>query len=186
MSSQFLIGGQKIEETQQFITALEEKQKAIRKEYEERISKIEQERIETEKNKGEEYDKFKEILMKQKDVMIGLTDKLNERDQTILQLQSEMEAYDSLTAGYESKMTDMECRIQQLEKFISEKGIAMPDILCELPIELNSAAFPPDTIKSPQKLVPLSPLSESIFTVINSPKRNSDGLFTFVVLLLIF
>lgn len=45
MNSQMLIGGQKIEDTPQFRSALEEKQKIIRKEYDVKMQEIEKERI---------------------------------------------------------------------------------------------------------------------------------------------
>lgn len=45
MSSQMLMGGHKIEDTPQFRNALEEKQRVIRKEYDEKMQEIEKERI---------------------------------------------------------------------------------------------------------------------------------------------
>ena len=45
MNSQMLIGGKKIEDTPQFRNALEEKQRVIRKEYDEKMQEIEKERI---------------------------------------------------------------------------------------------------------------------------------------------
>lgn len=44
MNSQMLVGGRKLEETPQFITALEERQKAIREEYELKLMDMERER----------------------------------------------------------------------------------------------------------------------------------------------
>jgi hypothetical protein len=44
MNSQLLIGGKKIEDTPQFRTALEERQKAIRMEYDVKLQEIEKER----------------------------------------------------------------------------------------------------------------------------------------------
>lgn len=40
-----LVGGQKIEDTPQFRSALEEQQKVIRKQYDEKIKEIEKERL---------------------------------------------------------------------------------------------------------------------------------------------
>lgn len=51
MNSQMLIGGQKIEDTPQFRNALEEKQRVIRKEYDEKMQEIEKERIQIEEDK---------------------------------------------------------------------------------------------------------------------------------------
>ena len=44
LNSQLLVGGKKIEDTPQFKSALEEKQRAIREEYESRLGEIERER----------------------------------------------------------------------------------------------------------------------------------------------
>ena len=44
LNSQVHIGGQKVEEMPEFIKALEEKQRAIRKEYESRLTDLEKER----------------------------------------------------------------------------------------------------------------------------------------------
>lgn len=40
-------------------------------------------------------ERYKSLLLKQRDIMIALTQRLNERDEQILGLQAELEAYDS-------------------------------------------------------------------------------------------
>ena len=85
MNSQMLIGGKKIEDTPQFRSALEEKQKIIRLEYEEKLQEIEKERTQIEEDKAQ-VDRYKQLLLKQRDIMIALTSRLNERDETIIQL----------------------------------------------------------------------------------------------------
>ena len=40
-------------------------------------------------------DRYKALLVKQRDIMIALTARLNERDDSILGLQEELEAYDA-------------------------------------------------------------------------------------------
>lgn len=42
-----------------------------------------------------QVDRYKGLLLKQRDIMIALTSRLNERDEQILMLQEELEAYDS-------------------------------------------------------------------------------------------
>ena len=42
-----------------------------------------------------QVDRYKGLLVKQRDIMTGLTGRLNERDEQILRLQEELEAYDS-------------------------------------------------------------------------------------------
>ena len=83
MNSQILPGGKKIEDTPQFRTALEEQQKRIRSEYEAKLNEIERERNQIEEGKAQ-VDRYKQLLLKQRDIMIALTSRLNERDETII------------------------------------------------------------------------------------------------------
>ena len=78
-----LHGGKKIEDTPQFRTALEEQQKRIRQEYESKLNEIERERNQIEEGKAQ-VDRYKQLLLKQRDIMIALTSRLNERDETII------------------------------------------------------------------------------------------------------
>ena len=50
-----------------------------------------------------QVDKYKSLLLKQRDIMIALTARLNERDEQILTLQEELEAYDSHQRKLEDK-----------------------------------------------------------------------------------
>jgi kinesin family protein 3/17 len=78
-----LIGGKKMEDTPQFKNALEERQRAIREEYEGRLGELERERHQIEEDKAQ-VDRYKQLLLKQRDIMIALTSRLNERDETII------------------------------------------------------------------------------------------------------
>lgn len=79
MSSQMLVGGQKIEDTPQFRNALKQEleveQMRIRQEYEKRVLDLEKERESIEKDKAE-VDRYKQLLLKQRDIMIALTARL--------------------------------------------------------------------------------------------------------------
>lgn len=46
-------------------------------------------------NRVVQVDRYKQLLLKQRDIMIALTGRLNERDEQILTLQEELEAYDA-------------------------------------------------------------------------------------------
>lgn len=83
LNSQLLIGGKKVEDTPQFKSALEEKQRIIRQEYEGKLSELERERQQIEEDKAQ-VDRYKQLLLKQRDIMIALTARLNERDETII------------------------------------------------------------------------------------------------------
>ena len=58
--------------------------------------------------------------------MIALTSRLNERDETIIQLQEELDAYDRIHRETEQVIESKTMRIMQLENFISEKCGAEP------------------------------------------------------------
>ena len=98
----------------------------IRKEYDERMQEIEKERIQIEEDK-QQVDRYKQLLLKQRDIMIALTSRLNERDETIIQLQEELEAYDRINRDTEQCMELKNFRIEQLQSFIkNECGREIP------------------------------------------------------------
>lgn len=53
--------------------------------------------------------------------MIALTGRLNERDETIIQLQEELDAYDRLNRETEQHIEDKNKRIDQLSTFIQNE-----------------------------------------------------------------
>ncbi len=53
--------------------------------------------------------------------MIALTSRLNERDETIIQLQEELDAYDRIHKETEQAIDMKQMRAQQLEEFIREQ-----------------------------------------------------------------
>ena len=139
MNSQLLIGGQKIEETLQFRNAVEEEQKKIRSQYEDRLKELEKERTQIEQDKAQ-VDKYKQLLLKQRDIMIALTTRLNERDENILQLQEELDAYDRIHKETEDALEAKNKRVLALEKYIREKNLPVPkpDLFQEKPESVNA------------------------------------------------
>ena len=111
MSEQMITGGHKIEETPQFQTALKNQLKL----YENKILEIEKERQQLEENKAENKE-YKELLLKQRDIMNALTYKLNERDEYIAQLQEQL-------ASTEKNEQGLRNRVHFLEKILTEKKI---------------------------------------------------------------
>jgi kinesin family protein 3/17 len=78
-----LVGGKKIEDTPQFRVALEEKQRIIKQEYENKLNEIKRERDQITENKNSAF-RLQQLLIKQRDIMIALTSRLNERDEKII------------------------------------------------------------------------------------------------------
>ena len=117
MNSQMIIGGHKIEETPQFQSALKNQLKV----YENKIQEIEKEKqkIEEDKINNEQY---KDLLFKQRDIMYALTNKLNERDEAIAQLQEEIETFEDV----EENNNLLSSRINQLEAILIKNKIPLP------------------------------------------------------------
>jgi kinesin family protein 3/17 len=125
MYSQMLVGGRKIEETPAFKNALEEQQRIIREQYEKRLNELEKERTMIEEDKLQ-VDRYKQLLLKQRDIMIALTSRLNERDETIIQLQEELDAYDRIHRETEEMLEIQMSRIKQLEGLLRDNNIPYP------------------------------------------------------------
>jgi len=87
----------------EFRSALMKEQERIRQDYQNRLKNLEQERSHVENDKAE-VDRYKQLLVKQRDIMIQLTARLNERDQSILALQDELDAYDRQTRKMEEML----------------------------------------------------------------------------------
>ena len=64
--------------------------------------------------------------------MIALTTRLNERDETIIQLQEELDAYDRIHRETEEMLDSKVLRVAQLERVLTEHKISVP---AELPFE---------------------------------------------------
>lgn len=125
MSSQMITGGQKIEDTPQFRSALEERQTLLLKEFDNKLQEFEKERQQLEEDKVE-VERYKSLLLKQRDIMIALTTKLNERDETIVQLQEEVEAYDKINHQQEELLELRQNNINLLVNICKEKQIELP------------------------------------------------------------
>jgi kinesin family protein 3/17 len=121
LTSQLLVGGQTIEETPQFRSALETKQKIIREEYEEKLQEIEKERQMIEADKAQ-VDRYKQLLLKQRDIMLALTARINERDDTIIQLQEELDAIEQINKSNEIKANRSMAKVAKLKKLLRDKG----------------------------------------------------------------
>ena len=125
MNSQMLAGGKKIEETPQFRVALEKYHKQIRDFYYEKLKEIEKESSQVEEKA--QVDRYKQLLIKQRDIMIALTNRLNERDETIIQLQEELDAYDKIHRESEANIENKVDKIRILEDYIKDHGLEVPD-----------------------------------------------------------
>ena len=71
-------------------------------------------------------DRYKQLLLKQRDIMIALTARLNERDETIIGLQEELDAMDRAMKEGEEVQERRARRIKRLERAVRDNHIPMP------------------------------------------------------------
>lgn len=72
-------------------------------EYAERLLELDRERQAVAEDK-EQVERYKHLLLKQRDIMLSLTTRLNDRDETILLLQEEVDAYDQHVQELEEEL----------------------------------------------------------------------------------
>ena len=65
---------------------MKDQQDKLRKEYEDKFADLERERETIEEEKAQ-VDRYKQLLLKQRDIMIALTQRLVERDEQIMAFQ---------------------------------------------------------------------------------------------------
>ncbi|EAR99491.4 kinesin motor catalytic domain protein (macronuclear) [Tetrahymena thermophila SB210] len=126
LQSQVLMGGQKLEENERIKSMLEEQQRKIRQEYEQKVQDLERERQQIVQDK-EESDKYKQLLLKQRDIMIALTSRLNERDESIVQYQEELDAYEKINKDLDQSLQKYAKRVIQLQHILKQNNINFPD-----------------------------------------------------------
>ncbi|CAK4139066.1 unnamed protein product [Aphanomyces euteiches] len=141
-------GGEFSIEDPQFRLALKEQQDRIRKEYECRLADLEKERETIEEEKAQ-VDRYKQLLLKQRDIMIALTQRLNERDEQIMALQDELDAYDRHQKALEEKLDEKTAQLIHLQRVTMEHNASSPNKNAELIRALGEWGF-----KQTQQLPP--------------------------------
>ncbi|OQR83544.1 kinesin-like protein [Achlya hypogyna] len=127
-------------EDPQFRLALKEQQDRIRKEYECRLADLEKERETIEEEKAQ-VDRYKQLLLKQRDIMIALTQRLNERDEQIMALQDELDAYDRHQKALEEKLDEKTAQLIHLQRVTMEHNATSPNKNAELIKALGEWGF---------------------------------------------
>ena len=141
MNSQLLVGGlhgaantgagasgdpsAQVESQKAFQQALQLEQDRIRAQYSEKLQELEKEREQMEEEKAQ-TSRYKQLLLKQRDIMIQLTARLNERDQSILLLQEELDAYDKHQRAMEDELDQKRHRLIQLQRMNVGSGGSGP------------------------------------------------------------
>ncbi len=114
-----------LQEIPAFRNALKEHQERIKQEYEGRLQDLEKERETIEEEKAQ-VDRYKQLLLKQRDIMILLTQRLNERDEQIMALQDELDAYDRHQHDLEEKLDEKTAALIHLQRVTMEQDAQSP------------------------------------------------------------
>ncbi|KAG1674732.1 hypothetical protein FOA52_013567 [Chlamydomonas sp. UWO 241] len=125
MQSQMLVGGAKLEDVPAFRAILAREHRRIRDEYETRLRDLEQERQAVDEDR-QQVDRYKQLLLKQRDIMIALTARLNERDDQINMLQEELEAYDKYQRQLEDALDGKTAELIALRRAALEHAQGSP------------------------------------------------------------
>merc|ERR1712216_724411 len=84
-------------------------------EYVAKLSELEKERSTIEEDKAQ-VGRYKQLLLKQRDIMIALTQRLHERDETIIGLQDDIDARDRRAAELEEHIDRRNGQLLAMER----------------------------------------------------------------------
>jgi len=104
---------------------IKEQQDKLRKEYELKLAGLERERETIEEEKAQ-VDRYKQLLLKQRDIMIALTQRLVERDEQIMSLQDELDAYDRHHKELEEKLDEKTALLIKFQRISMEVNMQSP------------------------------------------------------------
>ncbi len=136
LNAQFVSGGHKLEETREFKSALENQQDMLMREFDRKMmQELSKGRQQTDEDK-QQLEKFKHLLLKQRDIMITLTTKLNERDDTIEELHEELETYDRINRyvhyriyfrEQEEIIEDKNSKLELIKNLLESNNVILPE-----------------------------------------------------------
>jgi hypothetical protein len=91
-----------IEKTPQFISALEKRKNSLLKELDVLINGNNNIKNKNNNNDNEEIERYKKLILKDREIMSTLTKKINEREETILELQEDNEVFEKINEKQEN------------------------------------------------------------------------------------
>ena len=136
-----------LQEIPAFRNALKEHQERIKQEYEGRLQDLEKERETIEEEKAQ-VDRYKQLLLKQRDIMILLTQRLNERDEQIMALQDELDAYDRHQHDLEEKLDEKTAALIHLQRVTMEQDAVSPVRNSQIAKALGAWASPGSSVSA--------------------------------------
>ena len=118
---------------------LKREHQRIRGEYESKLEALERERDTMEEDRAQ-VSRYKSLLMKQRDIMIALTQRLAERDEHIGTLQEELEAFDERVRGLEDALDEKTVALIGLRRAAAERLGPHVDLESAAVMPSNNAA----------------------------------------------
>lgn len=104
---------------------MKQQQEKLRQQYEFKLADLERERENIEEEKAQ-VDRYKQLLLKQRDIMIALTQRLVERDEQIMALQDELDAYDRHHKEMEEKLDEKTALLISFQRLSMEVAAMAP------------------------------------------------------------
>jgi len=99
----------------------------VRAEYEEKLRNIEAERHEA-ADSTRELERYKAVLLKQRDIMLGLTARLRERDERIAEIQSELTASEEQNIALEDLLDTKTAELLALKRAAVQETMSSHDL----------------------------------------------------------
>ena len=112
-----------IEKTPEFISALEKKQNSLLKEFDIKLQEFQREsnkNINVNNNK-EEIERYKQLILKEREMMSTLTNKINEREETILQLQEDNKVFEKINEQQDNYIFLLNQNFKNLIEYCQQK-----------------------------------------------------------------
>ena len=119
-----------IEKTPEFKKVIEQKQQVLLQEFENKLKEYKNENNKL--NNNIEIERYKNLILKQREMMSGLTKKINEKDENIIQLQEDKELLERINEQKDYYISLLNKNFQSLIEYckkIKEKGKEDDDLL---------------------------------------------------------
>lgn len=116
-----VLAGSDVQKTPQFQNALLQQRNRIRAEYTNKLTELEKERNALEEKKSQ-VDRYKQLLLKQRDIMVAMTKRLNERDDQISRLQEEIHSHEANCKILEEKLDNKTASLIHLQRVALEQN----------------------------------------------------------------
>ena len=103
-----------IEKTPQFKSALEQKQEILLKEFDNKLKQYQND------NNNTEIERYKNLILKQREIMSDLTKKINEKDESIIQLQEEKDLLEKINEQQNNYISSLNKNFKNLIEYCKE------------------------------------------------------------------